>query len=86
MRRLTSARRLRPQHDSDEPDGNDASDERKASELQKLRMEIVDLRRSPWLKPSVSIPIFATLATLALSQYLGVFELERKRIVCRSKR
>jgi hypothetical protein len=45
----------------------------------KLALEIAELRRSPWLKPSVVVPIIAALLTLGLSQYLGVFDVERKR-------
>jgi hypothetical protein len=49
-------------------------------EMLKLRLEIADLSRSPWIKPSVLIPIVATLVTLGISQWLGVFDVERKRV------
>jgi len=46
----------------------------------KLRLEIAELRRSQWTKPSVVVPIAAALVTLGISQYLGVFDVERKRV------
>lgn len=59
----------------------DPSSEAKQSlELEKLRLEISDLKRSAWFQPSVMIPIVATLVTLGLSWGLGVFDVERKRI------
>jgi hypothetical protein len=53
-----------------------------ATQLQqeKLSLEIIELRRSAWTKPTVVLPALAAVGTLALSQYLGVFEVERKRI------
>ncbi|BDT66115.1 hypothetical protein os1_02680 [Comamonadaceae bacterium OS-1] len=60
--------------------GEGHSAENQDLEAQKLRLEIANLQRSPWLQPGVAIPLAATLATLALSLYLGVFEVERKRI------
>lgn len=63
---------------------NAASTHESATEEQlkrkKLQLEIADLQRSPWLKPAVFIPIAATLVTLAISQYLGVFNVQRERI------
>lgn len=47
---------------------------------EKLSLEINELRRSAWTKPTVVLPVLAAVGTLALSQYLGVFEVERKRI------
>ena len=54
--------------------GECSSDPKQLLELEKLELEIVDLRRSAWLKPAVMIPIDATLVTLGLSWALGVFE------------
>jgi hypothetical protein len=53
-----------------------------STELQrkKLALEIAELKRSAWMKPTVVLPVAAAVGTLALSQYLGVFEVERKRI------
>jgi uncharacterized protein YjbI with pentapeptide repeats len=47
---------------------------------EKLALEIRGLRRSPWAQPVVLVPLFVTLVTVGLSQYLGVFDVERKRI------
>src|SRR5262249_28453726 len=49
-------------------------------EVEKLKLEVADLRRSSWLKPAVMIPIVGTLVTLGLSWSLGVFDVERKRV------
>lgn len=46
----------------------------------KLALEIAELQRSTWTKPAVILPVAGTIITLAISQYLGVFEVERKRI------
>ena len=54
-------------------------------EQTKLRLEIEELRRSPWGKPAVIVPIGAALFTLAISQYLGVFDVERKRVEISAK-
>jgi hypothetical protein len=54
-------------------------------EREKLLLEIAELRRSPWSKPSIIVPICAALITLGLSQYLGVFDVERKRVELSSK-
>jgi outer membrane murein-binding lipoprotein Lpp len=60
-------------------------DSKEDLEREKLRLEIAELRRSTWRKPSVIVPITATLVTLALSQYLGVFDVERKRVELSSR-
>jgi hypothetical protein len=57
-----------------------SNDSKELLELEKLKLEIVDLKRSAWLKPAVMIPTVATLVTLGLSWALGVFDVERKRI------
>lgn len=49
-------------------------------EERKLELEISDLRRSPWLRPSVMIPLVTALAILGLSQWLGVFDVARKQV------
>ncbi len=64
----------------DAVNSNSAAEAKADLELQKLRLEIAEIRRSPWAKPSVIIPIAATIATLTFSQYLGVFDVERKRV------
>jgi hypothetical protein len=51
----------------------------------KLEREISDLERSPWTRPTIIVPIVAALVTLALSQYLGVFDVERKRVELQTK-
>ena len=55
-------------------------DPKQLLEVEKLKLEISDLKRSAWLEPAVMIPIVATLVTLGLSWALGVFDVERKRI------
>jgi uncharacterized protein YjbI with pentapeptide repeats len=47
---------------------------------EKLLLEVRELRRSPWTRPVVLVPLFVTVVTVGLSQYLGVFDVERKRI------
>jgi hypothetical protein len=49
-------------------------------EIEKLNLEIAELRRSAWFKPAVMIPILATLVTIGISWRLGVFDVERKRL------
>lgn len=49
-------------------------------EKAKIRLEIAELQRSPWTKPSVMIPIMATIVTLAVSQALGVFDVARQKL------
>lgn len=56
------------------------ADVKQLFEVEKLKLEITDLKRSPWVKPAVMIPIVATLVTLGLSWALGVFDVERKRV------
>jgi hypothetical protein len=51
----------------------------------KLGLEISELRRSSWTKPGIVIPIIVGLVTLGLSQYLGVFDVERKRVELQAK-
>jgi hypothetical protein len=58
----------------------DSAKSRDCLEREKLRLEIVALKRSAWRQPSVILPIAAALVTLGLSQYLGVFDVERKRV------
>lgn len=58
----------------------DPSESKEDLDRLKLHLEVADLRRSPWAKPSVVVPILAALLTLGLSQYLGVFDVERKRV------
>lgn len=60
------------------PPTNSLGDEKSQLELQKLRLEIRNLKRSAWFQPPVAIPLIATLVTLLLSQYLGVFKAEQK--------
>ncbi|MFC4313181.1 pentapeptide repeat-containing protein [Steroidobacter flavus] len=55
-------------------------DARDALTQQKLALEIRDLQRSAWTRPAIIVPIAVSLATLGLSQYLGIFDVERKRI------
>jgi hypothetical protein len=54
-------------------------------ERRKLDLEVCELERSPWLKPNVTIPLLAALATRALSQYLGVFDVARKQVELQAK-
>jgi hypothetical protein len=65
---------------SDATNPEASTDPKQSLELEKLKLEISDLKRSAWLKPPVMIPIVATLVTLGLSWALGVFDVERKRI------
>jgi outer membrane murein-binding lipoprotein Lpp len=58
----------------------DPTESKEDLECLKLRLEIGDLRRSPWAKPSIVFPILAALLTLGVSEYLGVFDVERKRV------
>jgi hypothetical protein len=65
---------------SESPSMTAPDDRAQSLQEEKLKLEIADLKRSPWSKPSVVVPILVTLITLGLSQYLGVFDVERKRV------
>jgi hypothetical protein len=65
---------------SQAPKTEPSPDTKQPLELEKLKLEIAELRRSAWFKPAVMIPIVATLVTLGISWGLGVFDVERKRI------
>jgi hypothetical protein len=54
--------------------------ERRELEVQKLRVEIAGLSRSPFLSPAVIIPAVAALVTLGITAATGVFDTKRATI------
>ena len=50
------------------------------AKVEKLNLEIKDLKRTSWAKPGVMIPIVATLGTIAFAQYQGVFDVKQMRL------
>lgn len=59
--------------------------EEAALRLLKLKLESTELSRSPWSRPGTVIPLVATIATLAFSQWLGVFDVAKKELDVRNR-
>lgn len=57
-----------------------ASSKNEDLEATKIELEIANLARSQWATPAVVVPLVLAAITLSLSQYLGVFDVERKRL------
>lgn len=55
------------------------------AKLDKLRLEVLDLKRWSWTKPGTMIPVLATMATIIFAQYQGVFEIQTKRLDLEAK-